>query len=111
MANGAQMDGTGKLSHNKLKGAAPTWNLGICSLLCARKKSWVPVCSLSVGSPYRVRLEVTGVHTNRFRSQEGTSQTLLGTVAASPLQRRPLPRHGKRVASQLRKAHDEVGWT
>lgn len=52
---------------------------------------------------------MSSVHPNRFRSQDGTSHTLVGTVASGPLQSKPSPRRGKRVAPQLTNARDEVG--
>ena len=46
------MDGTRKPFNNKLQGSAPTLKVGVGSLLHARKKSWVRVCSLNAGGPY-----------------------------------------------------------
>ncbi len=109
MAKRAQVDGRTKPSQIKLQGAVVTWNPGLCSLLCVTKKSWLRVCSLSAGSPRRGRLEVSSVHTNRFRSQDGTSHTRVGTLASGPLQSKPSPRRGKRVAPKLTNARDEVG--
>ena len=109
IAKGAQVDGRRKPFKNKWQGAAPTLQAGVGSLLRAGRKSWLHVCSLTVGGPYWKKLEVTCVYTEPFRSQEGTLQTLLGSVSSSPLQKRPFLWHGKRVAPQLRNADDWGG--